>query len=556
MRSIPYFFLVLLSFYIVFVACTAPVEQNHILTQLGNQQIYIDTLEKTNLAWAPDSSALAFQTPIGLVTLLKYSLFGELLDTLLTLNLPYFDERLAPVHLSPDGTEALYQSTKRRFTLVNLTTGTSKSFRFADLQFVSPIFWMPNGESLYATTQEGDQLFLSVFDRDMNETQTIRLDSLQYCSQAQLYENNAVLFTGGTTDGGRGVWLKRNGAITKIAVEDAAAMTYLPEQGIILLYQHDAALNLNVFKKYSVAEKSLTILNKDFGAIWGFDRLDRQDKIQFGGTHSALRLGIFTLSIDGDVQQLSNWWPFEETQWTENGQSLVTQKLLDDHFSAIYAYDVMEDRLTGLTDPINPMLNLAPAFTPNSQMIIFSQNGQLVRVPTNGGEITALTPSTTPPQFNPEVSPNGQWVACDDGRDIYIVPIDGGELVKISGSLNMSLSNPTWSHDGNRLACQTETTLEILNFDGQQLSEERSYVGQFDKIEWARVETPPFGAPILFRKGQFGVATINPETGAIIDTFSFRFDLVSFCWAANGRDILYTTPWEIIHTPLLSSLSQ
>lgn len=555
MRSIVLLFCLVSVLLLCF--CSSPVEQKLIQTMTGNQQLYYDKFEKSNIAWAPDSSKLAFQTPVALVTMLKYSLSGEFLDTLITLNVPYIDEDMAPVYLSPDGERVVYQSTEKKFNVITLATRQAKSYRFPELNFVLPLRWSDDGEKLYGTTEQDGVYSLTIVDRHTSDVTAIVLDSLSHTVyDAQLYESNAVLYSGTTSTHQPGIWYKdMNGVVTKIASAGTSRMTYFPEQEVVVYFYHDSDLGTNVFKKYSMTDFSTTVLNEDFVSLWSMSPLGSEDKIVFGCTHAEQRLGIYTLTLDGDLQQISDWWPFEETQWIDNGQALVAQKLVDDDYNAIHVYDLFEERLTTLSDAARPMKNLTPAFTPNSQNVIFSQNGQLVSVPALGGDIQALTPSNEPPQYNPELSPNGLFVVCDDGADIYVVPVAGGEPRKISENIDISLTNPTWAPDAHQIACQAHNSLEILNFDGQQLSEAKSFAGTFEQIQWARAETPPFGAPILYRKGQWGIAIINPENGSIIDTFSYSLAF-SFCWAANGRDMIYSTPWLVLHTHLLSSLSQ
>jgi len=81
-----------------------------------------------------------------------------------------------------------------------------------------------------------------------------------------------------------------------------------------------------------------------------------------------------------------------------------------------------------------------PAISPNGETIVFEYQGDLYKVPTEGGQAIALT-SNQAYDFNPVWSPDGKSIAFASDRygnfDIYTIPVEGGtpkRLTYFSGS--------------------------------------------------------------------------------------------------------------------------
>lgn len=245
--------------------------------------------------------------------------------------------------------------------------------------------------------------------------------------------------------------------------------------------------------------------------------------------------------------------------WSPDSSKIAYEAPLDTmaggQSSSIFVYNLQQDTSRDVTPDAHDKRNCFPTFSADSRAIIFSQNDQLFKMSLQNGETAALTSSSLPPQFNPEMSPDGQLIACDDGRDIYVVSSDSGALQNVSISISMPLRNPTWSSDGRKLACESDSQLVIFNFDHNEIIQHSAFAGQFRAISWARQETPPFGSPILFHNGA-GIAMINPATGKIYDAFEPVRGAAYFCWAANGHDIAYSTPYTLFRAPLLATIER
>ena len=278
--------------------------------------------------------------------------------------------------------------------------------------------------------------------------------------------------------------------------------------------------------------------------------------------HIACTSPVETKIIVGQVSAQELYFDHQQKihlAWSPDSSNIVYETPFDTTISgtpsSIFIYDMQQDTVRNVTPDLQNTRNCCPTFSADSKSIIFSQDDRLFKLSLQIGRGSALTSSNMPPQFNPDVSPNGQLVACDDGQNIYVVSSDSGALKNVSISIPFQLQNPTWSPDGQKLACESDTLLAIFKFENYEIILESTFGGEFRDISWSRQETPPFGSPILFRNNP-GIAMINPTTGEIFDAFTLNRNVESFCWAPNGREIAYSTPFTLFRAPLLTPIER
>lgn len=94
-----------------------------------------------------------------------------------------------------------------------------------------------------------------------------------------------------------------------------------------------------------------------------------------------------------------------------------------------------------------------PTLTPDGQTIIFSQDGDLWKVPSSGGEAYRLT-AMLGEETLPRVSPDGKWLAFSatqyGNRNVFVMPIEGGSVKQLTFH-EASDDVDSWSWDSKEI---------------------------------------------------------------------------------------------------------
>ena len=94
-----------------------------------------------------------------------------------------------------------------------------------------------------------------------------------------------------------------------------------------------------------------------------------------------------------------------------------------------------------------------PTLTPDGKTIIFSYDGDLWKVPTEGGNAYRIT-AMDGEESRPSISPDGKWIAFSSNqygnRDIYIIPVKGGEIKQLTFHDGDDLVS-SWSWDSKKI---------------------------------------------------------------------------------------------------------
>ncbi|WP_164109783.1 MULTISPECIES: S41 family peptidase [Sphingobacterium] len=94
-----------------------------------------------------------------------------------------------------------------------------------------------------------------------------------------------------------------------------------------------------------------------------------------------------------------------------------------------------------------------PCLSPDSKVVVFSYEGDLWRVPTDGGVALRLT-GMTGSEVSPRISPDGKWLAFsadqNGNMDVYIMPLEGGEIKQMTHHDGMDEVD-SWSWDSQTI---------------------------------------------------------------------------------------------------------
>ncbi|WP_189663017.1 S41 family peptidase [Polaribacter sp. IC073] len=98
---------------------------------------------------------------------------------------------------------------------------------------------------------------------------------------------------------------------------------------------------------------------------------------------------------------------------------------------------------------------LKPTLTPDGSEVIFSYQGDLWKVNSNGGTTFRLT-AMDGTETDPSVSPDGKWLAFSSNQygnyDVYIMPLKGGEITQLT------------FHQGNDMVASWNWDSKTINF--------------------------------------------------------------------------------------------
>ncbi len=109
---------------------------------------------------------------------------------------------------------------------------------------------------------------------------------------------------------------------------------------------------------------------------------------------------------------------------------------------------------------------LKPTLTPDAKEVIYSYEGDLWKVSSNGGDAFRLT-AMDGTETNPSVSPDGKWLAFSSNQygnyDVYIMPLKGGEIQQLtyhqSGDMVAS-----WNWDSKTINFTSDRDNRMSNF--------------------------------------------------------------------------------------------
>ena len=114
----------------------------------------------------------------------------------------------------------------------------------------------------------------------------------------------------------------------------------------------------------------------------------------------------------------------------------------------------------------DPYFTLRPTLTPDGNTVIFSYQGDLWKVSSNGGDAYRLTAMDGVESY-PSVSPNGKWLAFSSNQygnnDVYITPLDGGEIKQLTFH-EAGDTVTSWSWDSKTINFDSNRENSVSNY--------------------------------------------------------------------------------------------
>jgi tricorn protease len=109
---------------------------------------------------------------------------------------------------------------------------------------------------------------------------------------------------------------------------------------------------------------------------------------------------------------------------------------------------------------------LKPTLTPDGSNVIFSYEGDLWKVSSNGGDAFRLT-AMNGTETNPSVSPNGKWLAFSSNQfgnnDVYVMPLKGGKITQLTFHQAGDMVS-SWSWDNKTINFTSGRHNSMTNF--------------------------------------------------------------------------------------------
>lgn len=208
------------------------------------------------------------------------------------------------------------------------------------------------------------------------------------------------------------------------------------------------------------------------------------NKIMFYSYRNRKQL-IYLIDADGSNETqliaLDSYDGFYDASWSPDGKNialnaLYTDSLYEQH-SEIHVFNLENNGLIQLTNPITLKSNICPDWSPDGKYIIYNlqttMEAWVNKIQFDGGEpATIIKLENHESAWYPVWSPDGEFIAfihCDgNDRNIAKIPVDSngvptGPMIKLTDD-NFSYK-PSWSFDSKKIAYYSRTIEPIESID-------------------------------------------------------------------------------------------
>lgn len=144
----------------------------------------------------------------------------------------------------------------------------------------------------------------------------------------------------------------------------------------------------------------------------------------------------------------------------------------------------------------SPYFTFSPTLTPDGQTIIFSYEGDLWKMPVDGGQSVRLT-AMQGEESRPAVSPDGKWLAFSGEQfgntDVFLMPLEGGEIQQLTYH-EATDEVESWSWDSQKIYFNSNRYNRFTSFeiDISRSTPKRLFPNYFNTVHQV-VENPKTG---------------------------------------------------------------
>ena len=230
---------------------------------------------------------------------------------------------------------------------------------------------------------------------------------------------------------------------------------------------------------------------------------------------------------------------YYDIQWHADGSSFYI--VHESWPTALFLYNLENQTITPLAKKYRMFDCRSPNWSADSKRLIFTLDRKPHLLDLESGKVENLSLEKTESPFDigheyhPDFVPGSDYVSYLVGHRFILRTIESDDPLEITTPNLSNIENPTWSPSGKYLACLQGWNVSIFRFDDEKLSLFKNYHDQRGELAWSPVG-PDEASLLLYRNGK--TFTIRNPFKSITRSQTIDFDVHSYCWSQNGKNLL------------------
>ena len=472
-------------------------------------QLTKDERPKSDPAWSPDGSMIAYSCYGTATSLVTRALSGEELGKIGRIE---DNIRNTKFDLSPDGANLVYNSnTRGHLWVVNLQSGTEFLLTPQHPSAREPA-WSPDGQWIAFTAPESNSGNRSVWiiDVEGGGVRKVTSSNGRDLLPAWSPDNKRIAYES-SSDNKDGIWVVNIDTAEATQLTPDSTFNSAPDwspDGLTIAYHSNRNGRTDIWTIPAAGglETQLTNSVNAVSPAWSPD-----------GSKIAYRTsaGVWISSSSGEVLNRTNIFEIFPL-WFPDSQTLLGAISIG--FSTIQVFLLADSLLIPLTQAVDEKFDFGLEWYPDSKKIMFVRRnpkafaGQTLWTKSIiGGVANPLMGDGTRngAEYNPAISPDGRWLVYDDGSRLFLVQLSDGAIVDLSPFIGNGLSEADWAPNSQGIVCNNRTSLKIFSTDSSLVVEERVIPGRFTSPAWSAPH-PVFGSNIA-AIGSGGIFVMRPD---------------------------------------------